>query len=106
MIVLKLVTAAASVSSVSPRPTETSAITMGSPAATTLPSTTSRMMMAAIRPSSSLVPVSGGSEFWTTGPVNATCTSVPSRAARVPSSSWSTLFLGTSNDCWLNWTST
>ena len=61
VIVLKLVTAAPSVSSDSPSPTDTSASTIGRPAATALPSMISRMMIAAIRPSSSLVPVWGGS---------------------------------------------
>ena len=106
VIVLKLVTAAASVSSDSPRPTDTSASTIGSPAATTLPSMISRMMMAAIRPRSSLVPVAGGSEFWITGPVNCSSTPEPATAASVVSLSWSTSSLGTSNDCSENCTST
>lgn len=82
VIVLKFVSAAASVSSERPTPTDSSAITIGSPAATAPPSMKRRITTAASSPSSSLVPVSGSCEPWITGPVNSTCTPVPSVAAR------------------------
>ena len=97
VMVLKCVSAAASVSSERPSPSEINARIRGTPAATNVPKTISSTIRAAIRPTMVLSESSGWMAV-ITSPANATLTPVPASAWLTSSLSLSTFSRGTSND--------
>ena len=103
VIVLKCVSAAASVSSERPSPRDINARISGTPAATNVPKTISSTIRAAISPTMVLSESSGWMAV-ITSPANATSTPVPASAWLTSASSLSTSSRGTSNDFWRNWT--